>query len=110
LTIFIVDIYLVKTEKLSQFMQYIQKFLKHKEENPKKFKECKSWRVFRQAFGEMSGAFVEMMEFENMADAEKWGARMREDKVMVKYREEFMPLIEPATHSMELWNSVTHSD
>lgn len=107
MSIFIVDIYVIKTGKHKEFMQYIQNFLKYKEENAEKFKECISWKVFRQAFGDMSGAYVEMMEFENMADAEKWGARMLKDEVMTKFREEFMPIIEPATHSMRLWNSVT---
>jgi hypothetical protein len=106
MSLFIVDTYVVKTEKQREFLQYIQRFLKYKNENPVKFKECKSWKIFRQAFGDISGAYIEMMEFENMAEAEKWGARMRKDEVMMKFREQFMPLIEPASHSMNLWNSV----
>jgi hypothetical protein len=48
---------------------------------------------------------VEMMEFKDLAEAEKWRARMRKDDTMTRFREEFMPLIEPATHSMNVWNS-----
>lgn len=106
MSLFIVDIYVVKTEKQEEFVQYIQKFLKFKNESPEKFKECKSWRIFRQAFGSVSGAYVEMMEFATMAEAEKWGARMRKDEVMMKFREQFMPLIEVASHSTSLWHSV----
>lgn len=106
MSVFIVDIYVVKTEKQREFMPFIQRFLKFKEENPEKFKEWKSWKIFRQGFGDVSGAYVEMMEFDSMTDAEKWGARMRKDEMMMKFREEFMLLIDPATHSMKLWHSV----
>jgi hypothetical protein len=105
-SLFIVDMYVVKTERQKEFLEYIQRFSKYKNENPKKFKECKSWKIFRQAFGSISGAYVEMMEFDNMAEAEKWGARMRKDEVMTKFREQFMPLIEVASHSTSLWNCV----
>jgi len=54
----------------------------------------------------MSGAYVEMMEFKDMIEAEKWGTRMRKDEMMVKFREEFMRFMEPATHSMSMWVSV----
>ena len=106
MSLFIVDRYVVKTEKQKEFLEYIQKFLKYKNKNPKKFKECKSWKIFRQVFGSISGAYIEMMEFDNMSEAEKWGARMRKDEMMMKFREQFMPLIEPASHSMNMWNSV----
>jgi hypothetical protein len=106
MSLFIVDMYVVKPEKQREFLEYIQRFHKHRNENPEKFKECKSWKIFRQAFGSISGAYIEMMEFDNMTDAEKWGARMREDEMMMKFRKQFMPLIEPASHSMNIWNSV----
>jgi hypothetical protein len=48
-----------------------------------------------------------MMEFDDLTEAERWGMKMRKDEAMMKFREEFMPLIEPATHSMNIWNSVT---
>jgi hypothetical protein len=47
-----------------------------------------------------------MMEFASMAEAEKWGMRMRKDEVMMKFREQFTPLIEVASHSTSLWHSV----
>jgi hypothetical protein len=106
MSLFMVDTYVVRTEKQGEFLQYIQRFSKYKNENPEKFKECKSWKIFRQAFGGISGAYIEMMEFDNMAEAEKWGARMRKDEVMMKFREQFMPLIDPASHSMNVWNFV----
>jgi hypothetical protein len=106
MSLFIVDTYVVKTEKQKEFLQYIQRFSEHKRGNPEKFKECKSWRIFRQAFGSILGAYIEMMEFENMTEAKRWGARMRKDEMMMKFREQFMPLIEPTSHSMNMWNSV----
>jgi hypothetical protein len=106
MSLFIVDTYIVKTEKQREFLEYIQRFIKYKNENPEKFKECKSWRIFRQAFGSISGAYIEMTEFENLTEAERWGMKMRKDEEMMKFREQFTPLIDPASHSMNLWNSV----
>jgi hypothetical protein len=40
-----------------------------------------------------------MVEFKDLAEAEKWGARMRKDDAMIRFREEFMPLTESATHA-----------
>lgn len=90
MSIFIIDTYFIKTEKQSEFSQYLKRFLEYRQSNPEKFEECKSWKVFRQAFSSTSGAYVEMMEFKDMIEAEKWGARMRKDEMMVKFREEFM--------------------
>jgi hypothetical protein len=104
--VFIVDMYVVRTEKQGEFIHYVERFLEYRKENPEKFKECKSWKIFRQAFGSISGAYIEMMEFDDLTEAERWGARMRKDEAMMTFREEFMPLIEPATHSMNVWNSV----
>jgi hypothetical protein len=104
--LFIVDTYVIKTEKQGEFLQYIKKLLEFQNQNPEKFKECRSWKIFRQAFGGVSGAYIEMTEFDNLAEAERWGSRMREDEVMMKFREQFMPLLEPASHSMNVWHSV----
>ena len=41
----------------------LQEFVK---DNPKTFKELKSMRFLTQTFGDISGAFVELAEFESL--------------------------------------------
>jgi hypothetical protein len=48
-----------------------------------------------------------MIEFENLADLEKWFNRYNSDKEhMTKIWPEFLPLVVPGTFSMNVWTSV----
>ena len=104
MSIFVVETCMVKPERREQFKYLMQRVLKYKEENPKLFKEVKSWKLFRQMFGGIAGAYVSMWEFENLADLEKCWAK--EDEGFMKMHQEFLQLIDPATFSMKIWNSV----
>ena len=72
MAVFILETYVVKPEKQGEFMASLQRILKYKKENPEKFKEMKSKKIFSQMFGGISGEYIEMNEFGNMADAEKY--------------------------------------
>ena len=106
MSIFVVETCMVKPERREQFKSLMQRVLKYKEENPKLFKEVKSWKLFRQMFGGIAGAYVSMWEFENLADLEKCWAKEEEDEGFMKMHQEFLQLIDPATFSMKIWNSV----
>lgn len=101
-----VDTYMVKPEKQEDFMQLIQRFLKYRKDNPEKFKEAKSWKLFVQMFGGITHAYIEMWEFDSLADAEKCFERMRKDERFTKMVQEFMLFIDPATRTMNLWSAV----
>ena len=110
MSIFIVQTYLVKPEKQEEFMSLVRRFLKYKEENPEMFKEVKSLKLFAQMFGGISGRYIEAREFDNLAAAEKYRTRILKDEQareeIKKIHQEFTRLIEPATHSSNVWNSV----
>jgi len=84
MSIFMVETYVVKSEKREEFTPALNEFLKYKEENPELFKGLKSWRLLRQEFGGISGLYVEMWEFESMADLEKITERIFSDEGMKK--------------------------
>ena len=102
-----VETYVVKPEKQTEFMAFEKKFVAWKEKNTKKFKEAKSWRLFAQMLGGNFGGYVEVWEFENLGELEKWMNRvMQDEEFMTKIYLEFANLIVPATHSVNIWNSV----
>jgi len=106
MSVFMVDKYVVKPEKQGEFMQLMLRFLNYKKENPEKFKGAKSWKLFVQMFGGITHAYIEMWEFDNMADAEKCFANMQKDERFTKMVQEFTLLIDPATRTTNLWSTV----
>jgi len=106
MTVFIVETYVVKPGKQEEFMSLLQRILRYKKENPERFKEMKSKKIFSQTFGGVSGRYIEMNEFDNMADAEKYIARVSKDKGFMKLYQEAKLLLVPATYSENVWNAV----
>jgi len=106
MTVFVVETYVVKPEKQAEFVSLLQKILQYKKENPETFKEMKSKKIFSQMFGGFSGGHIEMNEFENMADAEKYMARIFKDEGFMKLYQEAKLLVVPATYSLNVWNPV----
>jgi len=87
-------------------MSLLKRINEYKKENPERFKEMKSKKIFSQLFGGISGGYIEIIEFDNMADAEKYMARELEDEGFMKLYQEAMLLLVPATYSMNVWKSV----
>ena len=106
MAVFVVETYIVKPEKQAEFMPLLQKILEYKKENPETFKEMKSKKVFTQIFGGISGRYIEMNEFDSMADAEKYMTRIMKDEGFMKLYQEAKLLLVPATYSLEVWNYV----
>jgi len=84
----------------------LKRINEYKKENPEKFKEMKSKKIFSQLFGGISGGYIEMIEFDNMADAEKYLARESEDEGFMKLYQEALLLLVPAAYSMNVWEPV----
>ena len=72
MTIFMVETYVIKPGKLADFTAYKKKVSSWKENHPELFKPVKSYRMFAQVLGDNWGGYVEMWEFQNMADCETW--------------------------------------
>jgi hypothetical protein len=97
----------VKPEKHREYQTVMQRFLEYKKENPLLFKEVKSFRRFQQGLGDLVGAYIDMWEFDSMADLEKCEMRGSTNKELVKIHQELMLLIEPATLSLNVWSVIT---
>jgi len=107
MTILVVSTWVVKPEKQEEFMQLWQRHLKYRKENPEMFKELKSFKLFTQTFGGISGAYVELVEYNSLADYEKLIAKISKDKGFMKMLQEFILLIDPDTLSENVWNAIT---
>ena len=106
MTVFEVGQWMVKPEKQEEFMKLLKRILKYMKDNPKTFKEVRSLKIFTQTFGGIYGAYVELVEFDSLADYERSSKRMQKDEAFVKMNKEFMSLIEPTTLSTKLWTFV----
>jgi len=106
MAVFRVETYVVKPEKQEQFMQLGDRFLKYVKENPETFKEVKSVKLFSHMFGGTYGAYVEMWEYDNLTEYAKSWAKLESDKGFRKLVQDLMPLIDPATLSINVWKSV----
>jgi len=102
----IVNTWVVKPEKQAQFPQLWKRYLKYVKENPEKFREVKSIKLFTQTFGGVYGAYVELVEYNSLADYEKLISRILKDEGFMKFFQEIMLLMEPGTFSLNVWNFV----
>lgn len=106
-TLFVVLTYVVKPDKQVEFKEFGKKFTKWTKKRSDLFKEVKSWKLFAQQFGGPQGGYVEMWEFETMADSEKFNNRLMQDKEFTTQLDPaFQALLVPGTYYMSVWNSV----
>jgi hypothetical protein len=106
MTVFIVETYVVKPEKQAEFKSLPRKWQKYMKENTEKLKEMKSWKLYTQTFGSISGAYIEQVEYDSLAEHEKCNARLLKDQEYLKLYQEAMALIDTATFSMSAWEPV----
>jgi len=106
MTVFEVGQWMVKPEKQEEYTKLLKRILKHIKDNPKMFKEIKSYKIFTQTFGGIYGAYIELVEYDSLADYERSNKRMQKDEALAKMNKEFMSLIEPTTLSSNLWTFV----
>jgi hypothetical protein len=102
-----VDSYVVKPEKLGEITGLLKKLEALIKRRPELFKEAKSHRFFSHMLGGKWGGYVEMYEFENMADFEKCFYRIMQDKeFMTTIYAEFTSYVVPGSETADVWNSV----
>jgi hypothetical protein len=112
MNVVVVYTYVVKYEKQKEFQASLKpalkQFLKYKKANPKIFEGLKSFRLFQQEYGGITGTYVEMWEFKSIEDMEKFNARTMKDKEMKKIYapEEFNKIIDHTTLTSSIWNTV----
>jgi len=107
MAVFMVETYVVKPEKQTDFTVWIKKYFAGIKKHPQLFKEVKSHKMFAQMLGGSWGGYVEMWEFESVADCEKCLNRVLQDKEwMTTLWAEAVAFVVAGTHSMSIWNSV----
>jgi heme-degrading monooxygenase HmoA len=106
MTIFVVETYVVKPGKQRELISLLKRMREYKEKNPEGFREMKSRRIFSQMFGGVAGKYVELNEFDSLAEAEKYFARTAKDEGFIKLYKEALQLVVPATYSLNVWKAL----
>jgi len=106
MTVLIIETYLTKSGKESEFKSFLKKWRKYMKDNKEKLKEMKSWKMYIQTFGNNAGAYVEQVEFDSLAEFEKFNDRLKKDKEFVKLDQEEMALMDNTTLSINVWSPV----
>lgn len=106
MSVFALVKYVVKSDRQTEFKELTKKYLEYLKD-PERSKELKSWKLFVQTIGGIANTYIEMMEFDSVADIEKWNTRMMKDEEFMKnIYQKFMRIIESTTYSRNVWNSV----
>ncbi len=106
MSVFVVETYVVRAEKESKFEPALKEFLEFKERHEDLFAGLKSWKLFKQEFGAIGGMYIEMWEYEDIAEMDRISTRIFSAEGMKRIQSGFHLLIEPSTFSTSLWTSV----
>jgi hypothetical protein len=106
MTIFSVETWVVKPDKLGEFPVWVKKWERWVKKHPEVFKEVKSHKVFSHMLGGNWGGYVYMTEFENLADFEKGLNKLMKSDFMTTLYPEFASLIVAGSYSINIWNPV----
>ena len=101
-----VSTYIVKYEKQTEFQALLKHFLKFKKANPKAFEGLKSFRLFQQEYGGVTGSYVEMWEFKSEEEQEKFIRGLMKHKEMKEIDTEFQKMVDHTTLTSSIWNTV----
>jgi len=106
LSVFLVETYVLKPEKQAELAAYKRKWRKffgYKDGRLLAFKEVKSHRMFSVLIGGNFDGYVEMFEFESLAELEKFFSRLVKSGYVTKLSPEFTGLIVPGSRSTCVW-------
>jgi len=107
MTYLAISTYIVKPEKQGDFMRFWKSYLDYMKKNPEMFKEVKSLKLYTQVFGGISGAYVELLEFESLTDQETLEKKLVKNEEAKKLLQEFITFRDSSTHTTNLLKSVT---
>jgi len=106
MTYLAISTYIVKPEKQGDFMRFWKSYLNYMKKNPEMFKEVKSLKLYTQMFGGISGAYVELLEFESLTDQETLEKKLVKNEEAKKLLQEFITFRDSSTHTTNLLKSV----
>jgi len=94
-----VGMYTVRQEKKEEFLALSKRISKHMKQSGLLSETIKSRRLFTRCMGGTYGEFIDVWEFRNWTDYDRYLRSYEEDKVWGGFWKEFMLLVEPTTHS-----------
>ena len=106
MSVFRISSYVVKPDRQEEYKEVWRRWLKFKKENPEEVSEIRSSGLFTQTFGDTYGKYVEMHEFDSMADYERYMEKAFNNRQHMEIFEDQMSLFVPGTVSMSIWNPV----
>lgn len=108
MAVFKVETYVIKPEKQVEYMAVMKKWAAYIKKNKQKCKELKSWRLYCQMFGGTADGYVEIAEFESLADMEKFIHKVfhGQEKSIAEIVSGFTSSVVPGKYSVNVWNSV----
>lgn len=106
MSILLVETYVVKAEKQAEYTPLLNEFLEFKKDHPQLFDGLKSWKLHKQDIGQPAGLYIELWEYESLANMEEIGGRIFADEGMKAISAAFHQLVEPATFSASIWSLV----
>ena len=101
--VLVVETYVVRAEKLDDYDPALSEFLDFKDHHPDLFAGLISWHLWKQEYVVISDLYVEMWEYESLAEMERLSDRIFADEGMKKIGRNFHQLIEPASFSSAIW-------
>lgn len=104
--VLVVETYVVRAERLDDFGPALQEFLDFKDGNPELFLGVISWRLWKQEYGGISDMYVEMWEYESLAEMERVSDRIFADEGMKRIGRGFHQLVEPTSFTTSIWYPV----
>jgi len=105
-SVFLVSYYVVKPDKQEEYRAIYRRWREYKKENAEEVKELKSSKILTQTFGDIYGKYMEIHEFDSMADYERYVERASKNKEHSEIFENQMLFFVPGTVSNSIWNPV----
>jgi hypothetical protein len=106
MSVFLISYYVVKPDKQEEYKEMYRRWFKHKKEHPEEFKELKSSKIFTQTFGDTYGKYMEIYEFDSMADYERFVVKASKNFEYSDIFKNQMQIFVPGTVSNSVWNPV----
>jgi len=94
-----VGMYTVRQEKKEEFLALSKRISDHMKGSKLLSEAIKSRRLFTRCMGGTYGEFIDVWEFRNWTDYDKYLRSYAEDEVWGGFWKEFMLLVEPSTQS-----------
>lgn len=106
MSVFVVETYVVRAEGLEDFDSALRDFLAFKAQNMALFKDLKSWKLLKQAYGGVADMYIEMWEYESLAEMERISDQIFADEGMKRIGKGFHKLVEPTSLTTSIWYPV----